>query len=196
MNLLNKKTTIGNTFNKGEVKFGHSRKVWREQREVLPAGGVIENVEDFVAKGMIPTGRPVIFDDKAKTMIVLTKEMVLEAAESGSMEASVEAFSEAKTYAVGDKVKKGAQYYECVNAVEEAGEFDAADWQEIEVSEIKLEDINGYLKEDAPIEDENTVATGTVVVDGDIYEYMFDEQEAAILKALPQKNGMKIRFVN
>lgn len=196
MNLLNKKTTIGNTFNKGEIEFGHARKVWREQREVLPAGGVIQNVSDFVGKGMIPTGRPVVFNDKAKEITVLTKEMVLAMAQSESESASVEAFSEAKTYAVDEKVKKDGKIYKCVVAVETAGEFVAANWEEVETPEFTLDQINGYLKEDAPIEDENTVATGTVVVDGDIYEYMFDDDEAAILKALPQKNGMKIRFVN
>ncbi len=142
MDLLNKKASIGNTFNKGSVEFGHARKVWREQREVLPAGGVITNVSDWVSKGMIPSGRPVVFDDKNKTMEVLTEEKVASLSEAGTLS------------------------------------------------------VNGYLKEDAPLEDENTVATGTVVVDGDLYEYMFDESEAAILKALPQTNGMKIRFVN
>ena len=131
-------------------------------------------------------------------MVVLTKDMVLDAASAASESASIQPFSEAKTYAVGEKVKKGDQTYECIVAVEEAGEFKTENWQEISTPSgaVSLSQINGYLKEDAPIEDENTLATGTVVVDGDIYEYMFDEEEAAILKALPQTNGMKIRFVN
>lgn len=33
--------------------------------------------------------------------------------------------------------------------------------------------INGYLQEDAVITDANTVATGTVIYAGEIYEYMF-----------------------
>ena len=192
MDLLKKKASIGNSFNKGEVDFGHARKIWREQREVLPAGGVISNVSDFVPDGVVPSGRPVIFNDKAKTMIVLTKEMVLAMAESES----VEAFSASKTYAVGDLVKNGSKTYQCIEAIEEAGAWDASKWEEVSVPEAKLSDINGYLKEDSPVEDKNTICTGTVVVDGDIYEYMFDDEEAAILKALPQSNGMKIRFVN
>ena len=192
MDLLNKKASIGNTFNKGEVEFGHARKIWREQREVLPAGGVITNVADFVPDGVIPSGRPVIFDDKAKTMVVLTTAMV----KSLSDAASVENFSNSKTYAVGDTVKKDSKTYECIEAIETAGAWDATKWKEVSVPEVSLSDINGYLKEDAPLADENTIATGTVVVDGDIYEYMFDDDEAAILKALPQSNGMKIRFVN
>ena len=192
MDLLNKKASIGNTFNKGEVEFGHARKIWREQREVLPAGGVITNVEDFVPDGVIPSGRPVIFNDKAKTMVVLTEAMVKSLADSES----TEAFDATKTYAVGDMVKKDSKIYECIEAIEEAAAWDASKWQEVSIPEVSLSDINGYLKEDAPLADENTVATGTVVVDGDIYEYMFDDDEAAILKALPQKNGMKIRFVN
>jgi hypothetical protein len=192
MDLLNKKASIGNTFNKGEVVFGHARKVWREQREVLPAGGVITNVEDFVPDGVIPSGRPVIFDDKEKKMVVLTVAMVKSLADAES----VENFDATKTYAVGDMVKKDSKIYECIEAIEEAAAWDATKWQEVSIPEVSLSDINGYLKEDAPLADENTVATGTVVVDGDIYEYMFDDDEAAILKALPQKNGMKIRFVN
>lgn len=192
MDLLKKKASIGNSFNKGEVEFGHARKIWREQREVLPAGGVISNVSDFVPDGVVPSGRPVIFNDKAKTMIVLTKEMVLAMAGSES----VEAFSASKTYAVGDLVKNGSKTYQCIEAIETAGAWDASKWEEVSVPEAKLSDINGYLKEDSPVEDENTICTGTVVVDGDIYEYMFDDEEAAILKALPQSNGMKIRFVN
>lgn len=192
MDLLNKKASIGNTFNKGEVVFGHARKVWREQREVLPAGGVITNVEDFVPDGVIPSGRPVIFDDKEKKMVVLTVAMVKSLADAES----VENFDATKTYAVGDMVKKDSKIYECIEAIEEAAAWDATKWQEVSIPEVSLSDINGYLKEDAPLADENTIATGTVVVDGDIYEYMFDDDEAAILKALPQKNGMKIRFVN
>ncbi len=192
MDLLNKKASIGNTFNKGEVVFGHARKVWREQREVLPAGGVITNVEDFVPDGVIPSGRPVIFDDKEKKMVVLTVAMVKSLADAES----VENFDATKTYAVGDMVKKDSKIYECIEAIEEAAAWDATKWKEVSIPEVSLSDINGYLKEDAPLADENTIATGTVVVDGDIYEYMFDDDEAAILKALPQKNGMKIRFVN
>lgn len=44
--------------------------------------------------------------------------------------------------------------------------------------------INGYLQEDAPITDANTVATGTVVYAGEIYEYMFDEAVVTALKTL------------
>lgn len=44
--------------------------------------------------------------------------------------------------------------------------------------------INGYLQEDARIKDANTIATGTVIYAGEIYEYMFDAEVAAKLKAL------------
>lgn len=192
MDLLHKKTSIGNSFNKGEVSFGHARKVWREQREVYPAGGVITNVTDFLSEGMVPSGRPVIFDDKKKEILVLTTEMVLTIAGAES----AEAFDASKTYAVGDMVKKDSKTYKCIVAITEAAAWDASKWEEVSVPDADLSDINGYLKEDSPIEDEDTICTGTVVKDGDIYEYMFDDEEAAILKALPQKNGLKISFVN
>lgn len=140
VNLI-KKGSIGNTFNKGEVKFGHARKVWREQREVLPAGGKISNVADFVSSGLIPSGRPVVFDPAANTIKVIKDSEITAAADVNTL------------------------------------------------------GINGFLKEDAPVADNKTVATGTVVVDGDLYGYMFDDAVLTKLKKLNQTNGMKIRFV-
>lgn len=43
--------------------------------------------------------------------------------------------------------------------------------------------INGYIQEDIRIVDENTVGSATVVYDGEIYEFMFSDEELAILKA-------------
>lgn len=42
--------------------------------------------------------------------------------------------------------------------------------------------INGYLQEDVYIASEDTVATGTVVYAGEIYEYMFDDEVVKKLK--------------
>jgi uncharacterized protein (UPF0254 family) len=142
MNLLNRKATIGNSYNVGSVKFGHARKVWREIREVLPAGGTISNISDFVTAGVVTSGRPVVFTESTNSIKVVT-------------DAEITAASDVNTLG-----------------------------------------INGYLQEDVPIEDASTVGTGTVVVDGDIYDYMFDSAIAAKLKAMTQKNGMKIRFVH
>lgn len=44
--------------------------------------------------------------------------------------------------------------------------------------------INGYMQEDCFIKDGATVGTCTVVYAGEIYEYMFDEAIAEILKGL------------
>lgn len=139
--ILNKKSSIGNTFNKGEVKFGHARKMWRETREVLPAGGKITNVADFVGAGLIPSGRPVVFDPSANTIKVIKDSEITSA------------------------------------------------------TDVNTLGINGFLKEDAPVVDNKTVATGTVVVDGDLYGYMFDDAVLTKLKKMSQLNGMKIRFV-
>lgn len=140
VNLI-KKGSTSNTFNKGEVKFGHARKVWREQREVLPAGGTISNVADFVSAGLIPSGRPVVFDSAANTIKVIKDSEITAAADVNTL------------------------------------------------------GINGFLKEDAPVVDNKTVATGTVVVDGDLYGYMFDDAILTKLKKMNQPNGLKIRFV-
>ena len=44
--------------------------------------------------------------------------------------------------------------------------------------------INAYLQEDAVLTSENTIATGTAVYAGEIYEYMFDSAVVTKLKAL------------
>lgn len=43
--------------------------------------------------------------------------------------------------------------------------------------------INGYTDRDTPIASAQTVATATAIRDGDIYEYMFDTDVLAVLKA-------------
>lgn len=43
--------------------------------------------------------------------------------------------------------------------------------------------INGYTDRDVPIASANTKATATAIREGDIYEYMFDTDVAAALKA-------------
>lgn len=48
----------GNTFNKTSFSAGHARKVWREIRSQLPAGGKVSNISDWVSKGKIPAGTP------------------------------------------------------------------------------------------------------------------------------------------
>lgn len=51
-------------------------------------------------------------------------------------------------------------------------------------ADISTLGINGYLQEDAYITDANTIATGTCVYAGEIYEYMFDEAVVTALKGL------------
>lgn len=48
----------GNTFNKTSFSAGHARKVWREIRSQLPAGGKVSNVSDWTSAGKIPAGTP------------------------------------------------------------------------------------------------------------------------------------------
>ncbi len=55
-------------------------------------------------------------------------------------------------------------------------------------------DINGYTDRDIPILNANTVATATAIREGDIYEYMFDEDVAAALKENTKCPG--VIFVN
>lgn len=43
--------------------------------------------------------------------------------------------------------------------------------------------INGYIQEDVRILNGKTIGSATVIYDGELYEYMFSEAEATILKA-------------
>ena len=54
--------------------------------------------------------------------------------------------------------------------------------------------INGYTDRDMPIKNGQTVGTATAIREGDIYEYMFDDDVAAILKENTKCPG--VTFVN
>ena len=62
--------------------------------------------------------------------------------------------------------------------------------------------IIGFLQEDVPVTSANTVATGNVIVKGEIYGYMFGDTQAdaatisAAVKGMTQKNGLNIRVVD
>jgi len=49
---------MGNTFGSQSVNAGHARKVWREVKDQFPAGGVVENLSDWLTGGVgkIPAG--------------------------------------------------------------------------------------------------------------------------------------------
>ena len=61
--------------------------------------------------------------------------------------------------------------------------------------------IIGFLQEDVPVIDANTIATGNVIVKGEIYGYMLGDTQAdataiaAGVKGMTQKNGLSIRVV-
>lgn len=57
----------GNTFNTTTFSAGHARKVWREIRSQLPAGGKVSNVTDWTSKGKIPAGTPCALTINAAT---------------------------------------------------------------------------------------------------------------------------------
>lgn len=61
--------------------------------------------------------------------------------------------------------------------------------------------IIGFLQEDVPVLSANTIATGNVIVKGEIYGYMLGDTQAdaatiaAAVKGMAQKNGLNIRVV-
>ena len=76
-------------------------------------------------------------------------------------------------------------------------------WAQVKaaVGNIDSLSIIGFLQEDVPVMGATTVATGNVIVKGEIYGYMFGDnlQDAATIaaavKGMAQKNGMSIRVV-
>ncbi len=122
--------TLGNTFDNVSSKYGHARKVWREVRQVYPAGGTVSNVADWSAAGVIPAGTAVKYDVTNKTMECYTKADITGAEDMSTLA------------------------------------------------------INGYLKNDIRIESESTVASGTVVYEGELYINLIDDEIAAKLKTV------------
>ena len=61
--------------------------------------------------------------------------------------------------------------------------------------------IIGFLQEDVPVLSASTIATGNVIVKGEIYNYMLGDnlEDAAVIseaiKGMTQKNGLNIRVV-
>lgn len=123
----------GNTFDAKTKTYGHASKVWRSVRHVYPAGGIVENVSDWVTAGKIPAGTPIKYyvDANDKKAIV----------------------------AYTDTAITGAETFSSLG-------------------------INAYLQEDIVITDANTVASGTAVYAGELYEHMYTATVLAKLKTL------------
>ena len=190
----------GNTFDSQSFAVGHARKVWRRIEEQLPGCSMIKNISDFVTAGLIRSGMAIVKDTTVgaddKDIKVLTWEQLL-AALTDSYTAVENPTGNPKTKGYYEKdgdnyvatndttVTDGKTYYEKVTA---AG--------------IDSLGIIGFLQEDVPVTSASTVATGNVIVKGEIYGYMLgDTQEnaatiAAAVKGMAQKNGLNIRVVD
>lgn len=123
----------GNTFDAKTKTYGHASKVWRSVRHVYPAGGIVENVSDWVTAGKIPAGTPI------------------------------------KYYVDANDKKAIVAYTD--TAITGAGTFSSLG-------------INAYLQEDIVITDANTVASGTAVYAGELYEHMYTAAVLTKLKTL------------
>lgn len=121
--------STGNTFDNKTVRFGHAHKVWREIRQMYPAGGRVANVEDWVEKGLIPAG----------------------------------------TLASWYENEEGGKEVKCFTPAQAA-----------EASGDNL----GLTDRDIPVANANTIATATVVYDGEIYKCMLPEEVAEAAKTL------------
>lgn len=64
-----------------------------------------------------------------------------------------------------------------------------------DASKVAALKINGFLYNDAPLTDENTVATGAVVYEGEIYGYMMTAEAKAVYRAINNKE-LQVVIVN
>lgn len=76
-------------------------------------------------------------------------------------------------------------------------------WSDVTGAEsIDSLNIIGFLQEDVPVLSASTIATGNVIVKGEIYGYMLGDTPAqatsvaAAVKGMAQKNGLNIRVVD
>jgi hypothetical protein len=83
---------MGNTFGSQSVRASHSRKVWREVKDQFPAGGVVENLSDWLDSGVgkIPAGTFCKwYDDAAngggKKVVCYTKGQITGAADISTL---------------------------------------------------------------------------------------------------------------
>ena len=77
-------------------------------------------------------------------------------------------------------------------------------WAQVKAAVGNIDSLNiiGLLQEDVPVLGATTVATGNVIVKGEIYGYMLGDNQsdaasiAAAIKGMTQKNGLNIRVVD
>lgn len=120
MGVLRNTSGLGNSFNSVKKTFNHAKHVWREVREVLPAGGTVNGVSALFNAGttVIKAGTPVKFDT-ATNVISVVDEATIEAATTATAMAAlgINGFlyrdiplESADTVAAGDVVVDGDIY--------------------------------------------------------------------------------------
>lgn len=190
----------GNTFDTQSVRVGHARKVWRRIEEQLPGGFLIKNISDFVTAGLIRSGMAIVQDATVgadeKDIKVLTWEQLL-AALNDSYTAVENPSGNPKTK--GYYEKDGDNYVATTDTTVTDGK---TYYEKVTAAGIDSLGIIGFLQEDVPVISADTLATGNVIVKGEIYGYMLgDTQEdaatiSAAVKGMAQKNGLNIRVID
>lgn len=198
---------IGNSFDSQTLSLGHAKKVWRRIDEQLPGGYHITNMADFAAAGLVRSGMPVAYDTDqdadARDIVVIPWASVVEA--QGPTYVEVQS-------PTGNPKTKG--YYEKSGddyvATNDTSVTDNKKYYE-KVDAVTTDGLNiiGFIQEDVPVYQHGTSPTFTynygtanVVVTGEIYGYMLGDTVAqantvkAAIKAMSQKNGLKIRVID
>lgn len=111
---------------------------------------------------------------------------------------NVSDFSSAKVIKAGSAV-----YYDTtLNA--DSRDIKVYTWAAVASASGNINSLNiiGFLQEDVVIQSNETVATGNIVVEGELYGYMLGDTvsqaatNAAALKGMTQKNGLQITILD
>lgn len=190
----------GNAFDATTTTLGHAKKVWRRIEEQLPGGFKIVNAADFATAGLVRSGMAVAYSTAenadAKDIVAIPWADII------SAQSPVYTAVESPT---GNPKTKG--YYEksgddYVATTDTSVVADKTYYTKAEAVTTDGLNIIGFLQEDAPVASNSTIATGTVIVKGEIYGYMLGDTVtqaatiAPLIKAMTQKNGLNIRVVD
>ena len=199
---MNKGFSIGNTFDAGTITASHAKKVWRRIEEQLPGGYKIVNASTVAVDHIVRSGMAVAYSTAmgadARDIVAIPWADIISAQDVTYTKVA---------NPTGNPKTKGYYEYNSTtheySATNDTSVTDNKDYYE-QVAAVTTDGLNiiGFLQEDTYVTDENTVATGSVVVKGEIYGYMLGDTVTnattikAALKAMTQKNGMAIRIID
>lgn len=101
---------------------------------------------------------------------------------AGGTIANTSDFLTTKVVPAGSLVKYDMQA-KTITVITEAQLAACVSGDTVDKDKVAVLGFNGYLYNDAPLTDENTVATGAVIYRGEIYGYMLSENAVKVIQA-------------